>query len=135
MVAGYSGTPLVKKLGIKAGHRVALVHEPPGLRPLLVDLPDDVELDADVADRPDVVVAFFTQADQLRSEIGRLEQAIHPDRVLWLAWPKKAAKVDTDVTDQVVRSSALATRLVDVKVCAISEVWSGLKVVWRREHR
>jgi hypothetical protein len=135
VAAGYSGTPLAQKLGIKPGHTVATVNEPEGLRSLLVDLPADVDLDGDLGGRPDVVTAFYTERAALEADLPSLADAVFPDRVIWLAWPKKSAKVDTDLTGDVVRATVLATKLVDVKVCAISDVWSGLKVVWRKEHR
>lgn len=135
MPAGYSGTPLARKLGIKPGHTVATVNEPDEFRSLLVGLTDDTNLDGRLADQPDVVVAFYTERDRLESDLAVLADAVFPDRAIWLAWPKKAAKVDTDLTGDVVRAIVLATKLVDVKVCAISDTWSGLKVVWRKEHR
>lgn len=135
MAAGYSGTPLAKKLGIKSGHRVATLGEPPEFASLLEPLPDGVDLDASLDEAPDVVVAFHTDRSQLRSRLPALGEAVFPDRVIWLAWPKKTSGVETDLTGDVVRTEVLSTRLVDVKVCAISEVWSGLKVVWRKEHR
>jgi hypothetical protein len=132
---GYSGTPLAKKLGIKSGFRIATVSEPPEFRGLLVDLPDDVEFDADLETEPDVTIAFFTSAADLDDRLPELGDAAFPDRTIWLAWPKKTSGVETDLTGDVVRASVLRTRLVDVKVCAISDIWSGLKVVWRNEHR
>ena len=135
MPAGYSGTPLARKLGIKPGHTVAVINEPDEFRGLLVDLPDEVDLNGDLAASPDIVVAFYTRAASLEADFGGLGEAIFPDRSLWLAWPKKTSMVDTDVTGDVVRATVLATKLVDVKVCAISDTWSGLKVVWRKEHR
>ena len=135
MAAGYSATPLAKKLGIKSGHRVATVNEPAEFRSLLVDLPSDVDLDAHLEERPDVVAAFYTERADLAAALGALADAVFPDRVIWLAWPKKSANVATDLTGDVVRATVLATKLVDVKVCAISDTWSGLKVVWRKEHR
>ncbi len=134
-MTGYSGTPLARKLGIKAGHTVATVGEPADFRSLLVDLPDDVDLDGDLGSQPDVVVAFYDEARALVADLDSLADAVFPDRVIWIAWPKKASKVETDLTGDVVRASVLATQLVDVKVCAISDIWSGLKVVWRTEHR
>jgi hypothetical protein len=133
--AGYSGTPLAKKLGIKPEHTVAVINEPPEFRQLLADLPDGVTFRADVDGKPDVVVAFYTEQTKLESALDELADAVFPDRMIWLAWPKKTAKVETDLTGDVVRATVLATKLVDVKVCAISEVWSGLKVVWRKEAR
>ena len=135
MPAGYSGTPLAKKLGIKTGHTVATINEPADFRGLLEDLPDGVDFNADLMASPDIVVGFYTDRAELTGTLDALGAAVFPDRVIWLAWPKKTAKVDTDLTGDVVRASVLATKLVDVKVCAISETWSGLKVVWRKEHR
>jgi hypothetical protein len=135
MSAGYSGTPLAKKIGIKAGHSVAILHEAPEFRGLLADLPDDVDLDAGLTDQPDVTVAFYTEAEVLDAELGRLADAAFPDRMIWIAWPKRTSGVETDLTGDVVRRTVLATDLVDVKVCAISETWSGLKVVWRTSAR
>lgn len=135
MAAGYSGTPLPKKLGIKAGYRVATINEPPEFRELLDGLPDDVALDEELRDEPDLTVAFFTSTADLVKRLPELGEAAFPDRAIWLAWPKKTSGVDTDLTGDVVRASVLRTHLVDVKVCAISDIWSGLKVVWRKEHR
>ena len=133
--AGYSGTPLAKKLGIKADHDVAAINEPPDFRELLADLPAGVTFRSDLEGEPDVVVAFYIEHAELESALGDLGDAVFPDRMIWIAWPKKTAKVETDLTGDVVRATVLATKLVDVKVCAISDIWSGLKVVWRKEHR
>jgi hypothetical protein len=135
MAAGYSGTSLVRKLGIKPGHRIATVNEPPEFRELLDGLPNDAVIDDGLVEQPDISVAFFARAGDLDSTLPALAQAAFPDRVIWLAWPKKTSNVDTDLTGDVVRATVLRTHLVDVKVCAISDVWSGLKVVWRKEHR
>ena len=141
MAAGYSGTPLAKKLGIKDGHDVAVLHEPAEFRGLLEGLPEGVQFvehpasRSGGADSPDVSVAFFIERADLERDLDALAQAAFPDRTIWLAWPKKTSGVETDLTGDVVREVVLATKLVDVKVCAISEVWSGLKVVWRKEHR
>lgn len=132
--AGYSGTPLAKKLGIKADHRIATLHEPPEFASL-VDLPDGADLHGELADAPDGVIAFFTERATLLRDLPDIEVAIEPDRFAWVAWPKKTSGIVTDLTGDVVRADVLTTRLVDVKVCAISDVWSGLKVVWRTEHR
>ena len=135
MAAGYSGTPLPNKLGIKQGHYVAVRHEPPEFRDLLVGLPDDVEFHATLREEPDVVVAFYSRQAALESEFGELADAVFPDRTVWLAWPKKTASVETDLSGDVVRAMVLTTKLVDVKICAISETWSGMKCVWRKKHR
>jgi len=135
MAAGYSGTPLTKKLGIKAGFRVAVVDEPAGFQSLLDGLPEGVTFEVGIPPAPDLVIAFYVWRADLDRDLDTLATAVFPDRAIWLAWPKQAAKVPTDLTGDVVRASVLATKLVDVKVCAISDVWSGLKVVWRKEHR
>jgi hypothetical protein len=135
-VAGYSGTPLPRKLGIRDGARVVLLDAPTDLLPhLLPDLPDDVS----VSDRPeghaDVVVAFFTERAELEQQVEPLGRLVFPAGGLWVAWPKRASGVPTDITEDVVREVALPLGLVDNKVCAIDETWSGLRVVWRRERR
>lgn len=135
MPSGYSRTPLARKLGIKAGHRIATVNEPREFRGLLVDIPDDTEFDSHFEHGPDIVVAFFTSADELNTSLPALGRAVFPDRTIWLAWPKKTSGVATDLTGDKVRAAVLRTQLVDIKICAISETWSGLKVVWRKEHR
>ena len=135
MADGYSGTPLAKKLGIKPGFRVALIDEPSGFRSLLDGLPEGVAFEAGIGSTPDLIIAFHTARAELERNLGPLADAVFPDRAIWLAWPKKTSKVPTDLTGDIVRATVLATELVDIKVCAISEVWSGLKVVWRKEHR
>ncbi len=135
MPAGYSGTPLAKKLGVKEGHSVAVINEPPEFRALLTELPDRVSFQPQLDNSPDVVVAFYDRHAELEQQLGELGDAVFPDRIIWLAWPKKTSGVETDLSGDVVRATVLATKLVDVKVCAISDVWSGLKVVWRKEHR
>lgn len=138
--AGYSGTPLAKKLGIKDGNCVAVLNEAvlneqDEFRDLLVDLPDDVIFQNDLSGSPDVVVAFHLERADLTDQLPIIAEAIFPNRMVWIAWPKKTSGVATDLTGDVVRASILETTLVDVKVCAISETWSGLKAVWRKEHR
>ncbi|MGI9612586.1 MAG: DUF3052 domain-containing protein [Acidimicrobiales bacterium] len=133
--SGYSGTPLAKKLGIKADHVVAAINEPSNFRELLPDLADGVTFRSDLDGKPDVVVAFYTEHAELEPALDDLANAVFPERMIWIAWPKKTANVETDLTGDVVRATVLATKLVDVKVCAISDIWSGLKVVWRKEHR
>jgi hypothetical protein len=133
---GYSGTPLPRKLGIKPGQLVALVNAPAGFAPSLGELPG-VELSDDLDDAPafDVIVFFVTWRAELEAELGPLRQRMAPASGLWVGWPKRAAKVPTDMTDQVVRDVALPTGLVDNKVCAIDGTWSALRLVIRRELR
>ncbi len=131
--AGYSGTPLAKKLGIKPGHTVAVLDEPDGFRTWLE--PNEARLRSSLGREPDVVVAFATKRRVLERRIVAGSEAIFPDGALWIAWPKKASRVPTDITEDVVRELALPLGLVDNKVCAVSDVWSGLRLVWRRSER
>jgi hypothetical protein len=131
-VAGYSGTPLVKKLGVRPGDRVALLSAPTGFT---WDLPDDVTVVTRLSGHCDVVLLFTQQRREFELRIDRIGQVIAPAGAAWIAWPKRAAKVSTDMTEHVVREVALPRGLVDTKVCAIDETWSGLKVVWRLERR
>src|ERR671930_641007 len=128
-MAGCSGTLLWKKLGLKEGHRLTLVAAPDGWA--VPDLPDGVT----VGDGGDVVVAFHRSAAELESRIEALGQAIFPNGSLWIAWPRKAAGHDSDITENGIRDVVLPRGLVDVKVAAIDNDWSGLKIVWRRERR
>ena len=135
VTAGYSGTPLATKLGIKPGHVVRLVSAPPGFAELLEPVPAGVLLIGRAGPRADVVVCFVTAYAELRRRFDALAAAVFPDGGLWFAWPKKASKVPTDLTEDVIRDHAVATGLVDNKVCAIDETWSGLRIVHRRENR
>jgi hypothetical protein len=133
--AGYSRTPLPRKLGIKPGDAVLLCGEPAGFRELLGPLPG-VSLGHELEDGPyGVIVAFFCWRHEFADLLPRLRECMTPAAGLWIAWPKRASKVPTDMTEHVVREVALPTGLVDNKVCAIDEVWSGLRLVIRRELR
>jgi hypothetical protein len=133
--AGYSGTPLPKKLGIAEGDRLMLLGAPDGFDETLGELPAAVDVVRTARGRADVIVAFFDRRREFDSRIDRLERAIFPDGGLWIAWPKRSSGVSTDMGEDVVREVALPRGLVDNKVCAIDETWSGLRIVWRREHR
>ena len=135
--AGYSGTPLPAKLGIKAGHSIALIDAPPGFGGILAPLPDPVTVQGGLAGHEplDVIVCFVVWRAELAAGLGALRARMAPACGLWIAWPKRAAKVPTDMTEDVVREIALPTGLVDNKVCAIDQVWSGLRLVIRRELR
>jgi hypothetical protein len=136
--AGYSGTPLPRKLGIGEGDELALIGAPEGFADsLLGELQEAVVLHTDLADDAlyDVIVAFVTWRAELEADLDRLRARMAPACGLWIAWPKRASKVPTDMTDQVVRDIALPTGLVDNKVCAIDEIWSALRLVIRRELR
>ena len=132
-MAGYSGTPLAKKLGIKDGDEVVALTAPDGFADLVEGAP--VTEASRVPRRADVIVAFFTKRADLAKRIEGCGKAIFPDGGLWIAWPKRASGVATDITEDTVREVALPLGLVDNKVCAIDEVWSGLRVVWRRDRR
>jgi hypothetical protein len=133
--AGYSGTPLPQKLGIRDGERVAFVNEPPEFKKLLGKLPTGVEVRTQARGSLDVVVFFTKKRADLERRIGALAAAIEPAGGLWVAWPKRASGITTDMTEDVVRDVALPLGLVDNKVCAIDDTWSGLRVVWRKENR
>jgi hypothetical protein len=133
--AGYSGTPLPRKLGIKPGSRVALIDAPAGFDAVLGELPEGVRVGARVRGPLDVVVAFFLERRALERRIAALRAALDPAGGLWIAWPKRASGVTTDLTEDVVRELALANMLVDNKVAAIDETWSGLRLVIRLRDR
>jgi hypothetical protein len=130
--AGYSGTPLPKKLGIKPGHRLALLGAPHGFE---LELPDGVSVRRRAGGKADVIVSFHTSRAQLEARLPALRAMMEPAAALWIAWPKRASKMETDITEDVLREIALPTGLVDNKVCAVDERWSGLRLVIRREHR
>jgi hypothetical protein len=135
--AGYSGTPLPRKLGIGEGDEIALIGAPERFEDTLGDLPDVASVHTDLADdaRYDVIVTFITRRAELEAELPRLRARMAPACGLWIAWPKRASRVPTDMTDQVIRDVALPTGLVDNKVCAIDDTWSGLRLVIRRGNR
>ncbi len=135
MTTGYSGTPLLKKLGLKAGQNIAVLGAPEGYLRLLGPLPDDLSL-AENEDAPlDVAHVFATSRAVLQRRLNELRQRIAPNGMIWVSWPKRSSKAPTDVTEDVVRDIALPLGLVDVKVAAIDETWSGLKLVVRVENR
>ena len=135
-MAGYSGTPLPKKLGIKEGASVALLGAPGGFeRDALASLPDDVTIEDTLGSRRDVVVYFTKERAHFEADFAARKAAIDWDGGLWIAWPKRASKVPTDMTEDVVREVGLPGGLVDNKVCAIDAVWSGLRLVYRKADR
>ena len=132
--AGYSGTPLARKLGIAEGGTYAVVGDPGHMDELLAPLPSGahrVGLPADA----DIVVCFTTARADLAARIEELGAAIFPNGMLWITWPKRASKVPTDMTEDVVREMALPLGLVDTKVAAVDATWSGLRLVWRLDRR
>ncbi|HKE20009.1 MAG TPA: hypothetical protein VKB80_34280 [Kofleriaceae bacterium] len=130
-MAGYSGTPLVRKLGIKPGHRVALVSAPSGFESQLEGLPDRVAITRHARGTADIILLFADRSASLGSRFASLAKHLDQAGGLWVAWPKKASGRSTDLTEDVVREIGLANGLVDNKVCAVDEVWSGLRFVVR----
>ena len=132
-MAGYSGTPLPKKLGIKAGQLVAVVNAPDGFEATLSPLPDDITIIDSLSSsgRADVIVLFTKSLSDLRGAFKSAAKKLKPDGGLWIGWPKKASGMPTDVSENLVRDIGLAAGLVDNKVCALDETWSGLRFVYR----
>ena len=134
-IAGYSGTPLAKKLGYKPASRVALIGAPDDYMTMVEPLPDAVAFDGAPTSKTDFVHLFVTERAALAKHIEALRKELASDAAIWVSWPKKASKVATDITEDVIREVALPLGFVDIKVCAVSEVWSGLKLVVRKELR
>jgi len=134
-VAGYSGKPLVQKLGIKDGWAIAILNAPRGYDRLLGKLPQEVTRRPTVAGTLDFVQFFTDSKRELERRFPTLERALAPAGMLWISWPKRASGVATDLTEDVIRAIGLAHGLVDVKVAAVDEVWSGLKFVRRAKDR
>lgn len=133
--AGYSGAPLVRKLGVKTGARLALLGAPPGFETTLGELPAGVSIRRQARGPVDVIVAFFVLRRDLERRLPALCAALAPAGGLWVAWPKRTSGVATDLTENVVRELGLAAGLVDNKVCAVDETWSGLRLVYRLRDR
>ena len=133
--AGYSGTPLAGKLGIKPGFTILAVNAPGDYRSLLAPLPDPVTFVNTLTKSVDLIHLFTKSATELDERLRLWRSAMKADGTIWISWPKKASKVPTDITEDVIRAIALPMGLVDVKVCAVDETWSGLKLVVRKELR
>ena len=133
--SGYSGTPLARKLGIGEGSHVFTRLPPPEYVQWIKPLPPGVVFDEAVSRATDIVHVFADRSSHLRNELEALRHAIRKDAAVWVSWPKKASKVPTDITEDTIRAMALPLGFVDVKVCAVSDVWSGLKLVIRKELR
>ena len=133
--AGYSGTPLAKKLGYKESSHALLVGAPENYRQLVEPLPAGVVFEKVAGPSVDIAHIFVTRKEELIKQLGALRKRLNPEAALWVSWPKKASKVPTTVTEDTIREAALPAGFVDIKVCAVSEVWSGLKLVVRRELR
>ena len=133
--AGYSGTPLARKLGIKPGSRLWARNPPKDYRQLLAPLPEGVAISARSGKAFDLIHLFTASRRELAAALPGMMKSIKKEGAIWVSWPKKASKVETDVTEDVIRELALPLGLVDVKVCAVDETWSGLKLVIRLKNR
>lgn len=127
--AGYSGTPLAKKLGIREGFRIRLFNAPPHYLSLFGDMPEKVIFLTDKKSSKDLVHYFAKNLALLEKDIISLRNEIFPNGAIWVSWPKKSARIETDVTENLIRNIALHNGLVDIKVCAVDETWSALKLV------
>ena len=134
-MAGYSGTPLAKKLGIKEGSRIALVNAPKDFESELGELPDNVQFIKRPTKSLDIILLFVLTERALARDFARLAATLAANGMLWIAWPKKSSGVTTDLSEQRVQLIGLDAGLVDVKVCAIDYTWSGLKFVYRLKDR
>jgi hypothetical protein len=135
VTVGYSGTPLARKLGIKQGSRLLLIDEPVDYLSLLQPLPALVSFAKESGQTIDLVHLFVTRKDELQEQLAALRKTLRVDAAIWVSWPKKSSKVPTNVTEDTIRDVALPLGFVDIKVCAVSEVWSGLKIVIRKALR
>jgi hypothetical protein len=127
--SGYSGTPLAKKLGIKEGFTIRLVNEPENYEKLFSDFPDNVLISNDLTLKKDLIHAFVTETKIIDELLFTLKNEIVQNGIIWISWYKKAAKMPSDVNEDIIRNMAIETGLVDVKVCAVDDLWSGLKLV------
>ena len=134
-MAGYSGTSLPQKLGIKPGMIVVAIDAPENYRKLLGQIPSGVNFAKRPVGNSRFVHLFVTRRSELANQLSILRRKIADDAVLWVSWPKRSSRVPTDVTEDVIRAIALPLGFVDVKVCAVDETWSGLKLMIRREQR
>jgi hypothetical protein len=134
-MAGYSGKPLTQKLGIKPGFRIFVDHAPAAYGDIVGQLPAHAVIVTRLKAPLDMVHLFATKAAGLAVRLRSTRDAIAPDGMIWVSWPKKASGVTTDLSDVVVRDIGLAAGLVDIKVCAIDDIWSGLKFVIRKRER
>ncbi len=135
MTAGYSGTPLVRKLGLKAGMRTIFVDAPGHYADLLGELPEPLRILRRPGRSMDFVHFFTSRRSRLEARLPGLKAALAPAGMLWLSWPKKTSSLPTEVAEADIRAAGLAAGLVDVKICAVDEDWSGLKFVYRTEDR
>ena len=134
-MAGYSGTPLPQKLGIKPGTIVVAIDVPENYRKLLGQIPSGVNFATRPVGNSKFIHLFATRRSELEKQLSNLRQKIAEDAAVWVSWPKKSSGVATDITEDVIRAVALPLGFVDIKVCAVDETWSGLKLMIRKENR
>ena len=134
MPAGYSKRPLVKKLGIQDGSKVRIIDEPENYFELLGVLPE-IEILEDNSKLADFIHLFSKSIEHIENQIVILKDEIEKNGMIWVSWYKKVSKIPTDLNEDIIRNTALGLGLVDIKVCAVDEKWSGLKIVWRKENR
>jgi hypothetical protein len=127
--AGYSGTPLAKKLGIKSGFQINIINAPGYYLQLFTDLPNELYFEDTENTKIDFIHFFTKSKEEYKSLLPHLKGRIKPNGMIWISWPKKASKVPTDITEDIIRHYAIETGLVDIKVCAVDDIWSGLKLV------
>jgi hypothetical protein len=135
MAAGYSATPLAKKIGIRTGSRILVIGAPEGYIELLDPLPDSLQFVSRLSKFTDIVHIFTDQKAELQKALSAFRNKLKPGAMIWVSWPKRSSRVPTDITEDTVREVALPLGFVDVKVCAVTDVWSGLKLVVRKELR
>ena len=129
ITSGYSGTPLAKKLGIKEGFKIRLINQPDYYFDLFTDMPENIKILKDKTSKKNFIHCFTKQAKDLNEQIPLLRNEIEQNGIIWVSWPKKTSKMATNVTEDIIRNIALSKGLVDIKVCAVDETWSGLKLV------
>ena len=127
--SGYSGTPLAKKLGIKDGFHIHLIHAPDYYLSLFTDLPPNIYFENKAKEKIDLIHFFTKSKTEYIDLLPPLKDSIKSNGIIWISWPKKASKVPTDITEDIIRNYAIEIGLVDIKVCAVDEIWSGLKLV------
>ena len=135
MCPGYSNTPLAKKLGIREGAEIVLSSPPPDFLEIVAPLPRGVKIAPRLSSQTDLVHVFATRRGDLSKTLKSYRTRIRPDAVVWVSWPKESSRVATDITENVIREVALPLGFVDIKVCAVTDVWSGLKLVIRKQLR
>jgi hypothetical protein len=134
-MAGYSGTPLAKKLGIKSGLSLFILHQPKDYFDWLAPIPEDVTVKEKLSGQLDFIHLFVKEKKEFEKEFVRSKNHLHKNGTLWISWPKKSSKVESDLDENIIRDYGLKEGLVDVKVCAVDNVWSGLKFVFRLKDR